>query len=297
MLSDRPRWEAEGRDWPNRAYSQFVETDRVKWHVQVAGSGPVLLLIHGTGAATHSWRDLMPLLAVHFTVVAPDMPGHGFTVGRPMGGLSMVAMARAAGALLEKLDLQPSLIAGHSAGSAIAARMVLDGFAAPNAVIGLNAALQPFPGLAAKIFPTLARMLFVNPLAPHIFAGIARQRGEAGRFLASSTGSVIDTAGADFYGRLFATPAHCAGAITMMADWDLDSLARDLPRLAVPMLLVHGDGDAAIPVASARAAAAQVARAQITSLPGLGHLAHEEQPAVIADLMVNFAREQGLIAP
>ncbi len=297
MLSDRPRWEAEGRDWPNRAYSQFVETDRVKWHVQVAGSGPVLLLIHGTGAATHSWRDLMPLLAAHFTVVAPDMPGHGFTVGRPMGGLSMVAMARAAGALLGKLDLQPSLIAGHSAGSAIAARMVLDGFAAPNAVIGLNAALQPFPGLAAKIFPTLARMLFVNPLAPHIFAGIARQRGEAGRFLASSTGSTIDTAGADFYGRLFATPAHCAGAITMMADWDLDSLARDLPRLAVPMLLVHGDGDAAIPVASARAAAAQVARGQITSLPGLGHLAHEEQPAVISDLMVNFAREQGVIAP
>lgn len=297
MLSDRPRWEAEGRDWPNRAYSRFVETDRVKWHVQVAGSGPVLLLIHGTGAATHSWRDLMPLLAAHFTVVAPDMPGHGFTVGRPMGGLSMVAMARAAGALLEKLDLQPSLIAGHSAGSAIAARMVLDGFAAPKAVIGLNAALQPFPGLAAKIFPTLARMLFVNPLAPHIFAGIARQRGEAGRFLASSTGSVIDTAGADFYGRLFATPAHCAGAITMMADWDLDSLARDLPRLALPMLLVHGDGDAAIPVASARAAAAQVARAQITSLPGLGHLAHEEQPVVIAELMVNFAREQGVIAP
>ena len=297
MLSDRPRWEAEGRDWPNRAYSQFVETDRVKWHVQVAGSGPVLLLIHGTGAATHSWRDLMPLLAAHFTVVAPDMPGHGFTVGRPMGGLSMVAMARAAGALLEKLDLQPSLIAGHSAGSAIAARMVLDGFAAPKAVIGLNAALQPFPGLAAKIFPTLARMLFVNPLAPHIFAGIARQRGEAGRFLASSTGSTIDKAGADFYGRLFATPAHCAGAITMMADWDLDSLARDLPGLAVPMLLIHGDGDAAIPVASASAAAAQVARAQITSLPGLGHLAHEEQPAVIADLMVNFAREQGLIAP
>lgn len=297
MLSDRPRWEAEGRDWPNRAYSQFVETDRVKWHVQVVGSGPVLLLIHGTGAATHSWRDLMPLLAAHFTVVAPDMPGHGFTAGRPMGGLSMVAMARAAGALLEKLELQPSLIAGHSAGSAIAVRMVLDGFAAPKAVIGLNAALQPFPGLAAKIFPTLARMLFVNPLAPHIFAGIARQRGEAGRFLANSTGSVIDTAGADFYGRLFATPAHCAGAITMMADWDLDSLARDLPRLAVPLLLVHGDGDAAIPVASARAAAAQVARAQITSLPGLGHLAHEEQPAVIADLMVNFAREQGVIAP
>ena len=83
-------------------------------------------------------------------------------------------------------------------------------------------------------------MLFVNPFAPHIFAGIARQAGEAGRFLARSTGSHVDAAGADLYGRLFATLGHCAGAITMMADWDLDTLARDLPRLAAPIALVHG---------------------------------------------------------
>lgn len=296
MLTDRARWDVEGRDWPNRAYSRFVTTDRVKWHVQVMGSGPVILLIHGTGAATHSWRDLMPLLAAHFTVVTPDMPGHGFTVGRPAGGLSMAAMARAAAALLAELQLEPALIIGHSAGAAIAARMVLDGIATPQGVIGLNAALQPFPGLAAKMFPTLARMLFINPFAPHIFAGIARQRGEAGRFLARSTGSTIDPAGADFYGRLFATPAHCAGAITMMADWDLDSLALDLPRLSVPLLLVHGDDDAAISLASAKAAAAQVTGAQIISLPGLGHLAHEEQPGVIADQITGFAQAMGVMA-
>ncbi len=296
MLTDRARWDVEGRDWPNRAHSQFVSTDRVKWHVQVMGSGPVILLIHGTGAATHSWRDLMPVLAAHFTVVAPDMPGHGFTVGRPMGGLSMGAMARVTGSLLTELQLEPALIVGHSAGAAIAARMVLDEIAVPKGVIGLNAALQPFPGLAAKMFPTLARMLFVNPFAPHIFAGIARQRGEAGRFLTRSTGSTIDSAGADFYGRLFATPAHCAGAITMMADWDLESLARDLPRMSVPLLLVHGDGDAAIPLASAQAAAGQVSGAKIISLPKLGHLAHEEQPGAIADQITGFARAIGVIA-
>jgi magnesium chelatase accessory protein len=300
MLTDRPHWDAEGRDWPNRVHSRFVETDRLKWHVQIMGpqdrSAPVLLLIHGTGAATHSWRDLMPLLATHFTVVAPDMPGHGFTVGRPYGGLSMAAMARAAGALMAEMHYAPAIIVGHSAGAAIAARMVLDGIAAPNGVVGLNAALQPFPGLAAKLFPTLARMLFVNPFAPHIFAGLARQRGEAGRFLARSTGSTIDAAGADYYGRLFATPAHCAGAITMMADWDLESLADDLPRLAVPLLLIHGDDDAAIPVASVRAAAAQVAGAQIISLPGLGHLAHEEQPGMISDRILGFAHNPGAIA-
>ena len=63
------------RDWPNAAHSQFVRAAGLDWHVQIMGSGPTLLLLHGTGAATHSWRDLMPFLAEHFTlVVAPICP-------------------------------------------------------------------------------------------------------------------------------------------------------------------------------------------------------------------------------
>ncbi len=292
MLSDRPDWEKQGRDWPNRAASRFVEAGRMRWHVQVAGSGPVLLLLHGTGAATHSWRALLPLLAERFTVVAPDMPGHGFTSGRPAGGLSMVAMARAVGELVAALDVTPRLIIGHSAGVAVAVRMVLDGVATPAGIIGLNSALMPFPGIAAKLFPTLARMLFVNPFAPHIFAGIARQQGEVGGFLKRSTGSRIDAEGASLYQRLFATPAHCAGAITMMADWDLESLTRDLPKLAVPLLLVHGESDAMIPPSSARDAAALVPGARVETLAGLGHLAHEEAPDQVAALIAGFAAAQ-----
>ena len=289
MLSDRPDWDKQGRDWPNRETSRFVSVGRMRWHVQQAGSGPVLLLLHGTGAATHSWRALMPLLAENFTVVAVDLPGHGFTSGRPIGGLSMPSMAMAVGELLGALDLAPSLIVGHSAGAAIAVRMVLDGLAKPDAIIGLNPALMPFPGIAAKLFPTLARMLFVNPFAPHIFAGIARQQGEVGRFLKRSTGSRIDAAGADQYQRLFATPSHCAGAITMMADWDLDALEADLRNLAVPLLLVHGEADAMIPLSSAQAAAALVPGARVETLAGLGHLAHEEAPERIAALIVDLA--------
>ena len=90
-MSTRPTWAVEGRDWPNRDASRFVDVGRVKWHVQVMGSGPALLLLHGTGAATHSWRDLLPLLARDFTVIASDLPGHGFTEGRPAGGLAMPA--------------------------------------------------------------------------------------------------------------------------------------------------------------------------------------------------------------
>jgi magnesium chelatase accessory protein len=284
-MSAGPRWSVEGRDWPNRAHSRFVDAGGLRWHVQQLGEGPVMLLLHGTGAATHSWRDLAPLLASDFTIVAPDLPGHGFTTGRPAGGLTMPAMARAIGDLLDALALRPQIIVGHSAGAAIAVRMALDRLADPGAIVGLAAALLPFPGFGAALFPTLARLLFVNPFAPHLFAGIARSGGETARFLLRSTGSRIDAAGIACYERLFGCPGHCAGALAMMADWDLDHLARDLPRLAAPLRLIHGEADRAIPLARAREAAALVADGQLTVLPGLGHLAHEERPAEVAAIV------------
>lgn len=59
-MSDPLAWDRDGRDWPNRAASRFVEVGGIHWHVQQLGQGPVLLLLHGTGAATHSWRDIAP---------------------------------------------------------------------------------------------------------------------------------------------------------------------------------------------------------------------------------------------
>lgn len=287
-----PRWDVEGRDWPHRGASRFVTVGRMRWHVQVMGDGPPLLLLHGTGAATHSWRGLAPLLAERFTIVAPDLPGHGFTTGRPAGGSTMAAMARAIGDLLAALDIVPTAIIGHSAGAAIAVRMALDGIAAPAAIVGLNAAVLPFPGLGAKLFPTLAKMLFVNPFAPHVFARMMRTSGETGRFLARSTGSRIDAAGVACYERLFGTSDHCAGALAMMTSWDLESLARDLPRLRTPLLLIHGEGDTAIPIATAREAAGLMVDGRLVALPGLGHLAHEERPAEVAALIRHYMEER-----
>jgi magnesium chelatase accessory protein len=285
-MSSRPDWAREGRGWPNAAFSQFVKAAGLTWHVQVAGQGPVLLLLHGTGAATHSWRDLLPMLTPHFTVVAPDLPGHGFTRGALDDGPTLPGVASAVSKLLTALDVTPSFIVGHSAGAAIGLRMVLDGLAAPDTFVALSPALLPFPGLAAQLFPTLAKMLFVNPFAPHIFARMAGPQREIERFLIKSTGSHIEPAGIEFYARLFRKPGHIAGTIAMMANWDLVPLKRDLPRLGVPLTVIHGEGDTAIPLDKAREATGLVPHARLHVLPGLGHLAHEEQPRRIADLIL-----------
>lgn len=294
------RWEVDGHDWPNREHSRFVRSGMLEWHVQVAGpegrNAPVLLLIHGTGAATHSWRDLLPLLAQHYTVIAPDMPGHGFTRGRISGGQSLPGMAKALAELLGKLGLgAPEVIVGHSAGAAIGVRLAIDqAIDAP--IIGLNPALLPFPGLAARLFPAMARALFVNPFTAMIFAQIASSQGEVGRFLRKSTGSNIDARGVELYHRLFRTSDHCAGAIGMMANWDLETLAGELPSVAARSLLVHGALDSAIPLDSIERAARMMPHAISMNLPDLGHLAHEEAPEQIGALILDFAAQTSAVA-
>ena len=293
-MNEKPVWDVEGKAWPNRAASRFVIADGLQWHVQVMGAGPVLLLLHGTGAASHSWRDVAPLLAPHFTVVAPDLPGHGFTATPP--SMALPAMVRSIAALLDALQMQPAMVAGHSAGAAIALRMVLDKRIAPKAAASIGGALLPFPGIGAMLFPAMARLLFVNPFMPQLFTMRARAPGEVERFLEKSTGSKIDAAGTLHYEQLFRSPGHVSAVLGMMANWDLVPLERDLGQLAVPLELLHGERDKAVPVSVARAVARKVPGCELGILPGLGHLAHEEQPGLIAERLLGQARRAGVLA-
>lgn len=281
-------WDSDGRDWPHRQASRFVAAGSLTWHVQEMGSGPALVLLHGTGAATHSWRHLMPLLAQHNRVIAMDLPGHGFTRGRPAGGLTLPGMAAAVATLLQELEVQPERLIGHSAGAAIALRMVRDGFAVPE-VVGLNAALSPFPGFFAPLFQGLARALVLNPLVPRLFAASARTSGNTGRLLVRSTGSHIDAEGVRCYAMLLGNALHCRGALEMMAGWDLAGLQRDLPKVAAQVRLIHGAKDAAVPVGSVEQAVKLMPQATLKALAGLGHLAHEERADLVAEAMAAAA--------
>jgi magnesium chelatase accessory protein len=285
-MADRPRWEHEGRHWPNREASRFIRAGGFRWHVQVAGDGPALLLLHGTGAATHSWRDLLPLLAAHFTVIAPDLPGHGFTDTPPAHALSLPGMAGAVQALLAALAAKPVLVAGHSAGAAVAALMALDGMIAPRALISLNGALLPLRGGPGDlfIFSAMARMLASVPVVPWLISRRAQDRKAIERLL-RGTGSTLDARGVALYGLVVRHSAHVAAALGMMAAWDLHPLARALPRLPCPLTLVVGENDRTIPPADAQRVRAILPSARIVSLPGLGHLAHEEDPGGVAALI------------
>jgi magnesium chelatase accessory protein len=286
----RPDWARDGRDWPNRAHSRFVRTATMRWHVQVAGHGPVLLLLHGTGAATHSWRDMLPHLAERYTVVAPDLPGHGFTDQPNSTGMSLPGMARGVADLLTQLELTPRYCAGHSAGAAILAQMCLDGLLAPQAMISLNGALLPFKHAVSPLIAPLAKLFARSPLVPFIFSMHAADPRVVDRLL-RGTGSVIDGDGAKFYARLAARSGHAGAALTMMANWDLPNLRPRLGNLHVPVLLVAGGNDRSIPPEDADRLARILPNARVQKIAGLGHLAHEEQPEDFIRLMDDFYAE------
>ncbi|MBK1735206.1 alpha/beta hydrolase [Halorhodospira abdelmalekii] len=278
-------WERSGADWPQRAASRFVAVDGLSWHVQVYGSGPVALLLHGTAASSHSWRDFGPALAERCTVVAPDLPGHGFTGASKDRLPRLHGIAHALARLLAELELDDcALIVGHSVGAAIGARMILDGRVAPRLLVGLNGAFEPFPGLAGQLFPSALRLLSLDPVLPYWIALRAYEPGFIRRVI-RHTGSQIDARGVALYRRLAGSPRHVAGAMALMAGShdDLHLLMGDLSQLRCPVVLFAAENDGAVPPRQAARVCRRLPYCRLQSLPGLGHLAHEEQPQAVAE--------------
>jgi magnesium chelatase accessory protein len=278
-LSYRLSWEADGANWPNREASRFLRAGGLNWHVQDFGQtdAPVALLVHGTGAATHSWKDVAPLLAKDWRVIAMDLPGHGFTDRMPGGRASIEGMADALGALCKALDIVPSVSAGHSAGAVILLAMHLRKHLPAAPIVSFNGALLPLGGMTGAIFSPLAKLLALNPVVPSLMSRHLRHDDVLKRML-DQTGSRINDEGRALYRLLAGNPGHIAGAVEMMANWDLPGFQRLLPRIDVPVVLVAGGRDRTIPPVDAERAQKLIPVSSLVRLPNLGHLAHEEDP-------------------
>ncbi len=279
-------------DWPHAETSRIVHSFGTRWHVQQTGTGPTLLLIHGTAASTHSFRKLVPLLAKDFTVLAIDLPGHAYSSRLPDGDMSLPAIARGLQGLLETLDSAPRFIAGHSAGAAIALRLALDAGASIEAVVGLNAALLPFGGVFTRVFSPLASFFASTRLMPALLARRAMNRRAVERVI-RGTGSVLDAEGIELYRRLFSREAHLEAVLAMMAAWNLEPLSRELPSLESRLLLVAGGRDRAVDPREAERVTGRLDRADVVRLEHCGHLAHEEAPEDVARLILDFCFEAG----
>ncbi len=242
-----------------------------------------MLLIHGAGASTHSWAKMLPLLAQNCHVIAVDLPGQGFTRAGTKMRCGLAAMSSDLQALMEVEGWQPELIIGHSAGAAVALRLseTLDH---PVAVVGVNAALERFEGMAGWLFPMLAKMMVLNP-----FTSLALTAGgdplQRAMRLIETTGSRVSDESLRCYARLFADRGHVEATLQMMAQWDIDMLAARAYTLQARALLLAGSGDGTVPPVVSERAADAMPNGNFMALHGLGHLAHEEAPGQVAQII------------
>ncbi len=282
-------------DWPLREYSRALRVGALDWHVQLAGQGPTVLLLHGTGGSAHSWAGLMPLLVPHATVLVPDLPGHAYTLGAPLNTLTLPRMAAALRELLAALQLPaPALLAGHSAGAPLALRLALDLQAAsphpPPRVLGFAPSLVAPPEVYTRYVAPLINPVATSGAVSRVMARVAARSGLIDRLL-SSTGSALTPAQRAPYKRLFADRGHVQGSVGFMAAADLTRLNAECAGLSSRLAFVLGANDRWIPEKLLRPVIARyMPQADVQTWPG-GHLVHEEEPARAAARLLALLAE------
>ena len=306
-------------DWPYTNASQFISAADITWHVQTLGlttnkkqktlennkhKAPVIFFIHGTGSSTHSWANLIPHLEEHFEIICIDLPGHGFTEMPPSKKLSLPNVADMVQRLLEKMNVNPDMVIGHSAGAAVLTQLCLSKstqyqftkrqFSQPKALISINGALLPLSGVAAHIFSPAAKLLANISFIPNFFTKRAKDPNVAKRMV-KQTGSVLSPQDIEKYHHLLSSPKHVNAALQMMANWNLENLGKEFPKLEPELHLIACENDQTISINESRRVHKWMVNSFLHEIPALGHLGHEEEPTTFARLILEIAEKHKLI--
>jgi len=270
--------------WPNKSASRFLSARDYKWHFQLIGAGkPTVLLIHGTGASTHSWAPIIQYLSDHCQILVLDLPGHGFSGIPPFGRSTLDAITDGVTQLLTDLNLTPSHIVGHSAGAAIAVQLAARTMIS-TPVTCINAAFGNFSGMAGIMFPYIAKLAAIAPFSSSFIAQMAQDTNRVGNLM-DSTGSKLSADQLRGYQFLFQRKQHVQGTLQLMADWNLDSFLSKLTLVQNQIQFATGKNDLTVPPSVSQDWAQRIKTAKIIEYEGYGHLIHEEAPEIIAPLI------------
>ena len=273
--------------WTLRECSQSIHCGEIVWHTQRIGAGPVVLLLHGTGASSHSMAGLATLLSRQFTCVLIDLPGQGFTPALRERKHLLSAMSSAVADLCDQLDLVPDYVIGHSAGAAVGIRMSLDTPIAPKGILSINGALLPFGAFIEPMMIKAARGLSQSSRVVHFLARRGAGKAYVRRAL-RDTGAAISEPMIQRYAQLISQPEHIEGTLRMMGGWELGKLATDLAQVTTPVHLIGSAKDHIVPAARAHRATRDIPGSTAVTLGDAGHLIHEADPQRIFDEFMQF---------
>jgi pimeloyl-ACP methyl ester carboxylesterase len=257
-----------------------------------AGSGPVLVLVHGITSTSATWGNLLPYLAEHFTVIAPDLLGHGESA-KPRGDYSLGAYATGIRDLLMALGHERATFVGHSLGGGVAMQLA---YQFPEHCERL--ALVDSGGLGSEITlllraaslpgSELVLPLLVDDRVLGIGRAVGRLLGRVGLRVHTDLGEVLRGHASLSDGDARAAFLHTLRTIVDPMGQRVNASDRLYLAEAIPFLLVWGERDPIIPVAHAYAAHRLVPGSRLEVFPDAGHFPHLDDPLRFIRLLIDF---------
>lgn len=274
-----------------RVTRHYGERNGVRLHALRAGAGESIVLLHGAGGGGANWFGVFNALSRDYEVLAPDLPGFGFSpplqVRPPLGD----TVARAIDAWLEGSGLTAVHLVGTSLGGLIAMRIaqrspwrvrsitLLDA-AGLGAGLPLLVRCGTLPGCERFVRKTsrggldffLRRYLTSQPLSV-----------ERRELLLDFLLAAADAGGGETVAQHLRTFATLAGQTEVLGP-------RELAGIRSPTLVLWGEKDRFLPVSHARRAARALPNSRLSVLPGAGHSPNWEMPEAVAAAILDFVR-------
>jgi len=259
---------------------------------RTGGSGRVLLLIHGITNSSTSWEPVAAQLATRFTVIAPDLLGHGESA-KPRGDYSLGASASLMRDLMLALGHERATIVGHSLGGGIAMQMA---YQFPERVERL--VLVSSGGLGRAVTPVLRAVAL--PAAEYVLPLLASQPlVSAGSKLGGWVEQIGLRVGADITAMAagFASLqdiearrafVHTARSVIDISGQRVSATDKLYLAKAVPTLILWGDRDSIIPARHGIRAHEQMPGSRLKVFGGVGHFPHHDDPAGFSAALTDF---------
>jgi pimeloyl-ACP methyl ester carboxylesterase len=267
-----------------------LDGDRVAY--RTAGTGPMLLLVHGMAGSSVTWRHVMPALARRYTVLAPDLLGHGRS-DKPRGEYSLSAHVNTLRGLLDALGRQRATVVGQSLGGGVAMQLAYEFPERCERLVLVNSG-----GLGREVNLILRGLTL--PGADYVFPLVCSPRlRDAGNLVATWLGraGVRSTPASQEIWRSYASLVDAATRraffrglrdVIDSGGQAVSALSRLYRAAKLPTLIVWGAQDPFIPVGHAVAAHQAIPGSRLEIFDGVGHYPHCEAPERFVEVLVDF---------
>jgi pimeloyl-ACP methyl ester carboxylesterase len=257
-----------------------------------AGSGPVVVLVHGITSTSATWANLLPYLAEHFTVIAPDLLGHGESA-KPRGDYSLGAYASGIRDLLIALGHERATFVGHSLGGGVAMQLAYQFPEHCERLVlvdsgGLGREITPLLRAASLPGSEVVLPLLVDDRILGIGRGVGRLLGRVGLRVHTDLGEVLRGHASLSDGAARAAFLHTLRTIVDPMGQRVNASDRLYLAQAIPFLIVWGERDPIIPVEHAYTAHRLVPGSRLEVFPDAGHFPHLDDPLRFLRLLIDF---------